>query len=307
MTNIAGTTTAAAQPWTHEDVVAGEVRLHVVKAGAGKPVLLLHGFPEFWFSWRYQIADLAAANFHVVAPDMRGYNTSEKPHGVAAYDIRKLVADVVALIDHLGVEKVSVVAHDWGGIVAWYLAMWHPERVERLAILNAPHPAAYRRDLFTTDQWRRSWYVLFFQLPWLPEAMLRARDFAFIERTLSSDVSNLDAFANNETRQYKAAFKHPGALTSAINYYRGAGRSAARGAIDDVRPIACPTLVVWGERDRYLSPTLANGLEAHVSDLQVRRLPGAGHWVQLDEPGKVSAMLVEFLSRRPETTDTSPS
>ncbi|MBI5504315.1 MAG: alpha/beta hydrolase [Deltaproteobacteria bacterium] len=299
MTHVAASGAEAAQPWRHEEVVACGVRLHVVQAGRGKPVLLLHGFPEFWFSWRLQIAALAGAGLHVVAPDMRGYNTSEKPRGIAEYEISKLVADVVALIDHLGVDEASVVAHDWGGIVAWYLAMWHPERVERLAILNAPHPGAYRRDLFTTDQWRRSWYVAYFQLPWLPEASLRAGNFAFLERVFTGDVRACEAFAHDEVLHYKMAFKHPGALTSAINYYRAAIRRAARGTPEDLRPIVCPTLVLWGERDRYLSPTLANGLETYVHDLRVERFPEAGHWLQLDEPARVTALLTEFLCQSP--------
>ncbi len=294
MTDVAATSTET-QPWRHEEVLACGVRLHVVRAGQGKPVVLLHGFPEFWFSWRLQIAALAGAGLHVVAPDMRGYNTSEKPPGVAQYEIGKLVADVVALIDHLGVDKASVVAHDWGGIVAWYLAMWHPERVERLAILNAPHPGAYRRDLFTTDQWRRSWYVAFFQLPWLPEVALRAGNFASLERVFTGDIRTRAAFAHDEVLHYKMAFRHPGALTSAINYYRAAVRRAARGTPEDLRPIMCPTLVLWGERDRYLSPTLASGLEAYVHDLRVELFPEAGHWLQLDEPARVTALLTEFL------------
>lgn len=285
--------------WRHEQVLAGAIRLHVVRAGQGKPVVLLHGFPDFCLSWRYQIDALAAAGLAAVAPDMRGYNLSEKPHGRAAYDIRNLVADIAALIAHLGVGPASVVGHDWGGIVAWYLAMWHPQLVERLAILNAPHPAAYRRDLLKTDQWKRSWYVLFFQLPLLPELLMSAGNFATIERIFAA-VTNPDAFAHDEMQLHKGAFRHAGALTSAINYYRAVARPAARAALDDVRPITCPTLLVWGERDRYLSPTLAGGLEPYIHDLRVARLPEAGHWVHLDQPERVSNLLIEFLSGSPQ-------
>lgn len=296
MTSFVGSASSARQPWQHKEVLAGGLRLHLVEAGDGKPVLLLHGFPEFWFSWRYQIVDLAAAGFRAVAPDLRGYNKSEKPHGVAAYDIVKLVGDVLALIDHLGVDRIRVVAHDWGGIVAWYLAMWHPDKVERLAILNAPHPATYRRDLFATDQWKRSWYMLFFQLPWLPEAALAAGNFAVLDKMFARDVTNPDAFAHDEILHYKMAFHEKGSVRSAINFYRAAARPGAAGRLQDLRPVLCPTLVLWGERDPYLSPTLADGLEAHVRDLQIRRFPDAGHWLQLDEPALVSAMLVEFLA-----------
>lgn len=292
-------TTTSADParteWRHEDVVAGGVRLHVVRAGVGPAVVLLHGFPEFWFSWRYQIGPLAEAGYSVVVPDMRGYNTSEKPHGVAAYDIDVLVADVVALVDRTCGGRAFLVGHDWGGIVAWYAAMRHPERFEKLVIVNAPHPAAFARDFRTTDQCLRSYYMFLFQLPRLPEALLRARNYRALDEIFQREVYNPDAFAHGETARYREAMAQPGATTSTVNYYRAAYRRSRRVGTNDIRPIEIPTLLLWGERDPHLRTSLAGGLEPWVKNLTVKRVPEAGHWLQLDDPGLVSREMIEFF------------
>ena len=177
-----------AGPWSHHQAIVNGVRLHYVEAGEGPLVVLLHGFPEFWYAWRDQIPALAAAGYRVVAPDMRGYNLSEKPPGVTSYRLEHLTADVAALIRQLGAERATVVGHDWGGAVAWQLPVFHPEVVERLAVLNAPHPGALLRELRTLEQLRRSWYIAFFQLPWLPELALRAGDAALLRRMLRQDA-----------------------------------------------------------------------------------------------------------------------
>lgn len=281
--------------WTHEDVHAGSVRLHVVRAGSGPSVVLLHGFPEFWYSWRYQIPALAGAGFSVVAPDQRGYNTSEKPQDVAAYRIDALVADVVALVDRVCGGRAFLVGHDWGGIVAWYAAMRHPDRFAKLAIVNAPHPAAFARDFWTTRQWIHSLYMFLFQLPVLPEALIRARNWKSLERIFERDVSNPDAFGHGEVARYKEAMSRPGALTSALNWYRAAFRHTRLRGTSDVLPMRIPTLLLWGERDQYLRASLTEGLEPWVPDLVVKRYPAAGHWLQLDEPEEVSRELVEFF------------
>ncbi|HYB99155.1 MAG TPA: alpha/beta fold hydrolase [Candidatus Limnocylindrales bacterium] len=283
-------------PWRHEQSLIGGIRLHLVRAGAGSPVILLHGFPDFWFTWRYQLPALAAAGLEAIAPDMRGYNTSEKPAGVASYRIDALVSDVVGIIDHVGAQKAHIVGHDWGGIVAWYVAMHRPERVDRLVISNAPHPATYQRDLFATDQWQRSWYMLFFQIPWLPEAMLRAGNARAIERMIRRHIYNRDAYAHDEALHQKMALLQPGTLTAAINYYRAAMRPSSRRSLQSLRKITAPTMVVWGERDFALRSSLVEGLEPWVADLRVHRLPDAGHWAHLDEPERVSQLLVEFLT-----------
>src|SRR5215203_1684309 len=179
--------TAPPSSWQHREAIVNGVRLHYVGAGTGPLVLLLHGFPEFWYSWRAQIPALVAAGYRVIAPDMRGYNLSEKPAGVRSYMLDTLCDDVLALIHHAGEERATVVGHDWGGAVAWNVPMRHPRAVERLIVLNAPHPGAFLRELRTPAQIAKSWYMFFFQLPWLPELSLRAGGFATLQRTLRTD------------------------------------------------------------------------------------------------------------------------
>jgi epoxide hydrolase 4 len=261
--------------------------------------VLLHGFPGFWHCWRHQIPALAEAGFHVLTADLRGYNTSGKPHCVRDYRIENLVEDVVALARHVSPGRtVSLVGHDWGGIVAWYVAMRRPEVVGRLAVLNAPHPAAYLRELrrLGSGQLLRSWYVLFFQLPWLPEALLALDDFVMLRRMLRTDPIRPDAFTAKDIEQYVRAWSQPGALRAGINYYRAAARRGLGRLARDVQPIHTPTLLIWGERDRYLVPELTRGLERWVPNLRAERLPRASHWIMHDEPAAVNRLLVEFLS-----------
>ncbi|MFC4456145.1 alpha/beta hydrolase [Deinococcus sonorensis] len=283
------------QAWTHHEAVINHVRLHYVQAGPedGPLVVLLHGFPEFWYSWRHQLPALAAAGFRVVAPDLRGYNRSEKPPGVAAYRLRQLVADVRALIVHLGSPTAALVGHDWGGVIAWAAAMRHPEVVSRLAILNAPHPGAYRRELRRNPaQWRRSWYVLAVQLPVVPDALgrlLRVRIGALLRR---SSVRP-DAFTDEDVRAYIHALGQPGALTASLNYYRALLRFPGDMPL---MPIPARTLVIWGAQDVALVPQLSEGLDRWVPHVQVERLPQASHWVQHDAPEVVSRLLIDFLT-----------
>ncbi len=295
MSEIAG-------PWAHREAVVNGVRLHYVEAGpdGGPLVVLLHGFPEFWYAWREQIPALAAAGFRVVAPDMRGYNTSEKPPGVRAYRIETLVADVAGLIAHVaapGAARAAVVGHDWGGGVAWATAMRRPDVVRKLVILNAPHPGAllrqYRRD---PAQLLRSWYIFAFQVPVLPELLFALGDYAMLRRVFRTEPVRPGAFAAEDIRRYRDAFAQPGARTATIHYYRAAVRRDPRTAASDVRPIAAPTLLIWGMNDPYLGPGLTENLGEWVPNLRVERLPGASHWVQHDEPERVNALLREFLA-----------
>src|SRR5712671_1297489 len=179
----------------HRTVDIGEVRLHCAEMGQGPLVLLLHGFPECWVSWRNQLPALAQAGFRAVAPDLRGYGKSDKPPGLDAYRIEVLARDIARLVEALGADRAHVVGHDWGGAVAWFFAMWHPERLDRLAILNAPHPARFSRALKRPRQFLRSSYTLFFQVPWLPEALLRAGDFFMLRRLFRSDPERAGAYA----------------------------------------------------------------------------------------------------------------
>jgi pimeloyl-ACP methyl ester carboxylesterase len=284
--------TQLAHRYAHLD----DVRLHYVEAGSGPLVVLLHGFPDFWYSWRYQLPALVEAGFRVVAPDMRGYNLSDKPPGVRAYRPELLARDVQQLIRSRGEERAVVVGHDWGAAVAWLVAMRHPEVVERLAILNVPHPERFMRGLFTPRQLLKSWYVFFFQLPRLPEASLRAGKFAVLRRTFRTDPTRAGAFTDQDIRRYVEALARPGALTAAINYYRALFRRDPRRARADLRRIEAPVLIIWGERDRYLGAELAEPSPELVPNARVERLPDASHWVHMDRPERVNALLLDFLA-----------
>ena len=276
------------------DVGAG-VRLHYVEAGPadGPLVVLLHGFPEFWYSWRHQLPALAQAGFHVVAPDMRGYNTSDKPRGWRAYDANLVAGDIAGLIGHFGAERAFVVGHDWGAVIAYTVAMRHPDVVERLAILNVPHTARMLAGLRTLKQLKKSWYMFFFQIPGLPERLLARDGFSFAKRSLRADSPK--AFSDEDLERYVEAWSQPGALTGMLNYYRAALRQSPFGAQGKLVPIETPTLVIWGERDRHLGRELAEPEARWVTDVRMEWLPDATHWVQHDEPARVNELLIEFL------------
>ena len=277
--------------FTHHTQQTGETVLHWAEIGSGPVVLLLHGFPDLWRGWRRQMPALAEAGCRAVAVDLRGYGGSARPHGVGAYAMPRLVGDVVALLDHFGVDRAHLAGHDWGGVIAWYTAMHHPERIRRLVIANAPHPAAFRREMRRGGQALRSWYAGFFQLPGLPEWALRRRGFRALERIYRESPERPGAFSEEDIREYLAAAAQPGALTAMLNYYRAALRRPGL----EVRPIAAPTLLIWGERDRALSPRLTEGLERWVGDLRLERIPDASHWVLADAPDCVNGTMIDFL------------
>jgi epoxide hydrolase 4 len=272
----------------------GDQQLHYVEAGEGPLVVLLHGFPEFWYGWRRQIGPLAAAGFHVVAPDTRGYNLSSKPDGVKAYDVGLLAGDIAGLIRERGAESALVVGHDWGGSIAWELAMSHPEVVDRLAILNAAHPRKLSQGLHHPGQLRRSWYFFFFDLPDLPEAVVHSDRWHFFRHFLRDAHP---AYTPEEMDRYIAAWAQPGAATGMINYYRSSVRTPPKQAAAALRPITAPTLVIWGERDRYLNEDLAEPEHDDVPNLdRVERLPDASHWVHHDQADRVNQLLTGFFA-----------
>jgi pimeloyl-ACP methyl ester carboxylesterase len=285
----------------HRYATVNGVRLHYVEYGKGPLILLLHGFPECWYAWRYQLPALAQAGFRVVAPDLRGYNLSDKPRGVHAYRMECFIGDVKGLIQTLGEDRAVVVGHDWGGVIAWQLAISEPQMVKKLIILNAPHPQRYLEALKTPGQLLRSWYVLFFQLPWLPELMIRSFGFAGLRQRLLNEPVHADAFDEVTVKVYQRALAQPGALTAALNYYRAGFRSLVRGLRPNIQPIEMPTLVIWGEQDRYLGADLLEGLEPWVKDLTVERFADASHWVQAEVPERVNERMLQFLRppRRP--------
>jgi pimeloyl-ACP methyl ester carboxylesterase len=267
-----------------------------VEAGppGGPPVVLLHGFPELWYGWRRQIGPLAAAGHRVIAPDQRGYNTSDKPEGVAAYRVDTLAADVVGLLDALGLERAAIVGHDWGAVVAWWLALAHPERVSRLAILNVPHPLVMRRHLLRSPrQMLRSWYVFFFQIPGLPERFLARDGFASLARAVRG--GRRGTCTDGDLVVYREAWAQPGALTAMVNWYRGALRSGGT-RLPRLR-VGVPTLVLWGARDRFLGREMAAPSAALCDDGRLELFETATHWLQHDEAEAVNDRLVRFLAR----------
>jgi epoxide hydrolase 4 len=286
---------ASARGMAHRWVDVGRLRLHCVEAGAGPLVVLLHGFPEFWYAWRHQIPALADAGYRVVAPDLPGYNTSDKPPQVRDYRPQVLAQDVADLIVALGASSAAVAGHDWGGGLAWLLAMHHPERIQRLVVLNAPHPVRFLKGLSSLRQLRRSWYILAFQLPWLPERLVAARDFQALRRALRRQPTRPGAFTDEDIDRYVAAAAQHGALRAAINYYRAALRANPLAQVHSLRHVDAPTLVIWGDQDRYLGRELAEPDRALVPDVRVERIAEASHWVQTDAPQRVNQLMVDFL------------
>jgi epoxide hydrolase 4 len=279
----------------HRFATVDGVRLHYVEAGEGPLVVLLHGFPEFWWSWRHQIPALVAAGYRVVAPDQRGYAQSDRPASWRDYRIERLAADVAGLIAAVGEERAHVVGHDWGAAVAWMVATLHPERVERLAILNVPHPDVMQRTLQRRPrQLLHSWYMFFFQIPWLPERLMRWGG----QRTLQSAYRDArpGAFTAEDLVAYEQALLGPDGLRGPIDWYRAALRRSPWRMRELYRPIPAPVLVIWGEQDRFLIPEMADPDPRLVPDARVVRLPDASHWVQHDEPERVNALLTEFFS-----------
>jgi epoxide hydrolase 4 len=286
------TTTTINSPALREGYAnVGDVQLHYVEAGDGQLVLLLHGFPEFWYGWREQIQPLVSAGYRVVAPDLRGYNLSSAPEGFRAYTADKPAEDIRGLIHELGETSAIVVGHDWGGTVAWTLAMNHPEVVDRLAILNAAHPRKLNEGLKSPRQLLRSWYFFYFQTPWLPERRARHWHWRFFKRFLRDARPPHTA---EELDHYVEAWSQPGVVRAMIDYYRAAVRLGSK---QEIRRVTAPTLVIWGQRDRYLGPKLAEPHHEDVPNLdRVERLPNASHWVHHDEAERVNELLLDFIT-----------
>lgn len=279
----------------HRTIATNGIRLHAVEAGPedGPLLIFLHGFPELWYGWRNQIAPFAEQRFRVLAPDQRGYNTSDKPKGVRAYGWDSLARDVVGLIDEAGREKAHVVGHDWGGLVAWWLGMKHPERIERLAILNCPHPGVIWRHLWKNPrQQKKSWYMFFFQLPWLPERALRKDGYENLVNVLRR-TSRPGTFTDEDLRVYRDAWAQPGALTGMLNWYRAGLR--ARSSTPPSPRVTVPTLLIWGTKDRALGEELAQPSIDLCDHGRLARIEEATHWLQHEEPGRVNALIGDFF------------
>lgn len=283
--------------WKHNFINTNEIRLHYVSQGSGKLMLMLHGFPEFWYSWRYQIEEFSA-DYHTVAVDLRGYNDSDKPEGIEAYQMSEFIEDVRGVIEGLGYQDCILVAHDWGGAIAWNFAYAYPEMVEKLIILNIPHPAKFLAGLQTPQQLFKSWYIFAFQLPWLPEFLLQLNDYQTIKNAFSRMAIDKTAFSKEDLNAYRDAAAEPGALTAMINYYRSIFPSLFASKQQVWTVLDIPTLTIWGEDDSALGKELTYGTDAYVRDWQIKYIPNCSHWVQQEQPLLVNQYIREFITER---------
>jgi pimeloyl-ACP methyl ester carboxylesterase len=276
----------------HQFIETNGIRLHYVTQGSGPLMLFLHGFPEFWYTWRHQIP-VFAEHFTVVAVDLRGYNDSDKPSSIRDYTLATLVNDVVGVITGLGYDRCVLVGHDWGGAIAWKLAYTHPDKVDKLIILNCPHPRRFLEGMGNPAQWLRSAYMGFFQVPWLPEWVLQANDYQFIENAFDNMAVNRSAITDTDIQAFKTAIARPGALSAALNYYRNLFSPAL--FQQDWPVLEVPTLLIWGEDDPAFETALAEGTEDYVRDFHLRYIPHCGHWVPQEYPDLVNQYIGEFL------------
>jgi len=283
-------------PLQHRTDTVGSLRMHYVLDGSGPLVLLLHGFPEFWWSWRFQIAPLAAAGYRVVAPDLRGYNETERS---GPYDLDTLSGDIASLIAHLGESRATIVGHDWGGAITWHLAAMRPDACQRAVVLNAPHPAVFAAVLrHSLGQLRRSWYMFFFLLPWLPERWLVKDGARLLRRIYRGNAVDRSNFTDDDVRPFQKAITQPGAATAALGYYRAALARLVknRGNLGRYPVITRPTLLIWAKDDTALGyQELVPPTRRWVSDLKIEPIEQCGHFVHQERPEEVNARLLSFL------------
>jgi pimeloyl-ACP methyl ester carboxylesterase len=280
-------------------VSANGLEFHVASCGEGERLALcLHGFPECWYSWRHQLPLLASLGYRAWAPDLRGYGSSSRPEGIGSYAIEHLMDDVAGLIDASGARETLLIGHDWGAAIAWFFAMRQVRPLERLVIMNVPHPGSMR---FTWRQLLRSWYVFFFQLPWLPELALRSRDYRMITEAFRGMAIDKSRFPDEVLEVYRQNAALPGAATAMLNYYRAMvrGGGARRQRALGLPLIETPTLMVWGTEDSALGIETTHGTHGFVKDLTIRYLPNVSHWVQQEAPEVVNGMLEAWLQGRP--------
>jgi pimeloyl-ACP methyl ester carboxylesterase len=276
-------------------LLATGIHMHTADLGPeeGPLVVLLHGFPEFWWGWRHQIEPLVQAGCRVIVPDQRGYNLSGKPENLAAYGLDQLCLDVVSLIKSAGKEKAILIGHDWGGIVAWAVAVCYPQMVDRLVVINAPYPRLPVRDVLSHPlQFIRSWYIFFFQLPGLAEWLLSRKNWQPLAESLLRS-SRPGTFSEEDLARYRAAWSQPGAITCMLNWYRAYLRRPA--ALPDPPRVYPPTLVLWGVRDPALGKPLAEASVRLCADGRLIFHPEATHWIQHEEPDWVNHHILQFL------------
>lgn len=285
----------------HERIKAGDLNFHVASCGEGdRLALCLHGFPESWFSWRFQLPLLARLGWRAWAPDLRGYGETDRPPRMQDYSIELLMQDVANLIDASGARETLILAHDWGAAIAWLFAMRKLRPLSRLVILNVPHPVPMARELRTLNQIRRSWYIAFFQIPWLPDRLLAAQGARAVGQAILRSCCDPSRFPDDVLDVYRRSAAQPGATTAMLNYYRAIVRGGGGGRQNKLGfpVIETPTLMLWGEEDVALAKETTFGTEKYVRDLTLRYLPGVSHWVQQEAPESVNAMLEAWLEGR---------
>ncbi len=280
------------------------VKLHYAHAGKGKLIMFLHGWPEFWYMWKNQLQEFGKDHL-AVAPDMRGFNLSDRPQEVKQYKTRILMEDIRQLAEHLGHKKFTLVAHDWGGGVAWPFAMFYPQYLERLIIINAPHPATFERELRNSAEQRKaSSYMLLFRSP-EAEKTLSANNYEWLRVMAFGAILKSGVMKQEDLDEYVKAWSQPGALTGSLNYYRAANVEALehpeealkKPAAGDLLPrITVPTLVIWGEKDTALLTGCIEGLEKYINDLKIKRIPDASHWVVEEKSALVNQYMREYIN-----------
>jgi pimeloyl-ACP methyl ester carboxylesterase len=287
--------------WDDAEIIrvsANGINFEVAAVGQGdRLALCLHGFPEHAYSWRYQMPLLARLGYRVWAPNLRGYGATDSPQEIPAYKTRTLVEDVAALIRSSGAKETLLMAHDWGGALAWSLAMLQPQLIQRLIVLNLPHPACFARELRRPVQISKSWYMFFFQLPGLPEFLLGRRQGRATSELIRRTSRDRSRFSDEVLEIYRQNATRPGGLTAMINWYRAAFRNGAftRLRNQSLRKIAVPTLFLWGDADPALSIRTTRGTEDYVTDLTFRVFPGVSHWIQQEAPEAVNAMIEAWI------------
>ncbi|MDJ0533181.1 MAG: alpha/beta hydrolase [Xenococcaceae cyanobacterium MO_207.B15] len=278
----------------HDYIISNGIRLHYVTEGEGALMMLLHGFPEFWYSWRHQIPEFAK-NYKVVALDLPGYNDSEKPKERKAYQITELLKNIEAVIKGLGYDRCILVGHDWGGMLAWHFAYAYSKMVEKLIVLNLPHPAKFAQALRANpQQMLRSWYILLFQVPLLPEFLCQANDYQLIASTFVGTATDKTAFTPEDLEAYKKAAAKLGALTAMLNYYRANFLRLFN--LQEWAVLQVPTMMIWGENDTALRKELTYNTQKYVKHLQLHYIPNCSHWVQQEQPKLVNQYMRDFLN-----------
>ena len=282
---------------TIDFVEAGELTFEVAQAGEGDHLaILLHGFPELHYSWQGQMPLLAEMGYRVWAPILRGYGGTSRPERVVNYSFDKLLADIGALIDASGAKKVTLICHDWGGLIGWRFAILKTRPLERFVAMNIPHPLALRRQSRNLKQLRKSWYIFFFQIPWLPETLFGTNGAKRIGDIFLNTSCNPEQFGRDVREVYRQAAARPGALKAMIHYYRALFRGRQVFNVGDGR-VEVPTLMIFGEQDVAIETSAIEGTEKWVPHYTVKRLPDASHWVQQDAPDEVNAILKDWLPK----------